>query len=202
LPPRPVPPSPPHPSSCSPANAQDVCVVHAYCVLARVSIALCIFIYIMQCLPPISPKTKSSGALRRRRRRRRPAPYPPSRQVYDLPLFPFSPSRSNLFKLRKKTVSLFPLCSRNSRERGTDPLLGYVGYRGARDKVKHDTFGRFPPQKLYRQAGHTLLPRLNTERRVVRRPKREMRGFHNPFIKNNPSAETVFLVTRSKRFSP
>ena len=154
----------------------------------------------MHRLPPIEPRNKS--ARRRRGRKKRPVYYPPSRQVYDMPKFSFAPSKSNLFKLRKKTVSLFPLCSRSLREKQTDSLMGYIGYLGARDKVKHDTFGRFPPQKLYKFAGHILLPMPKEERAVERRPRRKPSGFHNPFVKNNPSAETAFLVSRSKRPSP
>ena len=162
----------------------------------------------MRRLPPISSKSKNAGTVRRRRQQQRQSgriSYPPSRQVYDLPLFPFVPSQSNLFKLRKKTVSLFPLCTRSLREQETDSMLGYIGYMGALDKVKHDTFGRFPPQKLYKKAGNTLLPKMHGNRgkhRVARRTTHGKRGFHNPFIKNSPSAETVFLVTRSKRLSP
>ena len=142
-------------------------------------------------LPPISTKKRGrKGASTRHLD-------PPSRQVYAIPVFPFVPSKKNLFKLKRQTVSLFPLCYRDN-----DPISGYVGYKGARDKVSHETFGRFPPQKLYRRAGHELVPIRRSKPTLVQRSKRKQKKYYNPFRKNHPSNETAFLVSRSKRLSP
>lgn len=145
-------------------------------------------------LPPIHSKKKRSP-----NPKRASASFvqPPSRQVYPIPVFPFVPSKENLFKLRKHTSSLFPLCYRDN-----DPVAGYLGYKGARDKVRHDTFGRFPPQKLYRKAGRELVPLRRHRRIPVQQSKKVTKKFFNPFRKNNPSNETAFLVSRSKRLSP
>ena len=116
---------------------------------------------------------------------------------YALPRFAFAPSTTNLFKVHKTQRSLFPHCYRNS-----DSIQGYVGYLGARNKVTHATFPRFPPRKLYANIGDTLLPprrslpKLNT-RRTSKRCKKKT-TFCNPFAMHNPSAETIFLVGHEK----
>ena len=120
------------------------------------------------------------------------------RSPFALPKFGFVPTKSNLFKLKKKTRSLFPHMYREK-----DDVLGYVGYLGAANKIQHNTFPRFAPRKLYINAGDTLLPpRKSSEgtciRRLPKMKKKKRKQLRNPFHMNNPNCETIFLVTHEK----
>ena len=150
---------------------------------------------------------------------------PRSGNAYSLPTFGFAPSKTNLFKIKKKTRSLFPFSYRT-----TDPLGGYIGFLASKDPVTHATFPRFAPRKLYTNTADTLLPRQlpHGRRRLIklnpshtrknnitkikkkRTNSKKTHKFCNPFHLHNPSPETIFLVAHEKhgkrpplaRFSP
>ena len=113
---------------------------------------------------------------------------------YPKPIFSFALSPTNLFKLHKKTRSLYPHMFRNN-----DKMDGYLGRLGSKDQVKHHTFPRFAPKKLYINTVDSLLPPRRSTRlkKIKSLPKLKNKKIknRNPFHLHDPSCETIFLYS-------